>query len=102
VPDISGDGLADVVIVAPHEPVDQHSFGMLVARSPKTGAEIWKRVAADRDNFGWDITSAGDQNGDGYPDIFVGSPSENDGHLDLLNGRGGTGLRTYTRQIGPV
>jgi hypothetical protein len=43
VPDISGDGLADVIIAAPHAPVDGHERGLVVARSPKTGKELWKR-----------------------------------------------------------
>ena len=41
VPDLSGDGLADVIIAAPHAPVNGVARGAVVARSPKTGAELW-------------------------------------------------------------
>jgi hypothetical protein len=99
VPDISGDGLADLVIAAPHEPVDPRSMGVLVARSPKTGEEIWKHAASERDNLGWDMALAGDQNDDGYPDLFVGAPSQDNGRVDLLSGRDGTLLRSYERDV---
>src|SRR5262245_19588506 len=41
IPDISGDGLADVLIAAPHAGAEGPGRGVLVARSPKTGREIW-------------------------------------------------------------
>src|SRR5262249_36734387 len=37
VPDLSGDGLADVIIAAPHAVVGDRPGGIVVARSPKTG-----------------------------------------------------------------
>jgi hypothetical protein len=75
VPDLSGDGLADVIIAAPHAGVESRRWGILVARSPKTGEEIWKRVEGEPENLGWDLTLAGDQDGDGRTDLFVGAPS---------------------------
>ena len=58
VPDISGDGLADVVIAAPHAPVDGRMRGVVVARSPKTREELWKRAENESENLGWDLTLA--------------------------------------------
>jgi FG-GAP repeat len=96
IPDLSGDGLADLVIAAPHATVDGRMRGIVVARSPKTGAELWKRAETESENLGWDLTLAGDQNGDGYVDLFVGAPAQDTGRVDLLNGRDGTVLRSYS------
>src|SRR5262249_24854253 len=41
VPDLSGDGLADLVIAAPHARLGPLARGLIVARSPKTGETIW-------------------------------------------------------------
>jgi hypothetical protein len=95
VPDLSGDGLADVVIAAPHGRAGGIARGIVVARSPKTGAELWKRAATEGENFGWDMALAGDQNGDGRVDLFVGAPAEHGSRVFLVSGRDGTVLRTF-------
>ena len=95
IPDLSGDRLADVVIAAPHGSLDGRMRGILVARSPKTGAEIWRRVEAESENLGWDLDLAGDQNGDGRVDLFVGAPGGETGRVYLVSGKDGTVLRTY-------
>ncbi len=95
VPDISGDGLADVIIAAPHGAVDGRMRGVLVARSPKTGEQLWKREETESENLGWDLTLAGDQDGDGHTDLFVGAPAQDSGRVYLLSGKDGTVLRTY-------
>ncbi len=68
VPDVSGDGLADVIIAAPHA---RRVRGIVVARSPKTGAELWRRAETESENLGWDLALAGDQDGDGHADVFA-------------------------------
>jgi hypothetical protein len=98
VPDLSGDGLADLIIAAPHANLDGRWRGVVVARSPKTGEEIWKRVETESESLGWDMALAGDQDGDGRTDIFVGAPSEPTGRVYLLSGKDGTVLRTYAPQ----
>ncbi|HJQ84067.1 MAG TPA: FG-GAP-like repeat-containing protein [Candidatus Binatia bacterium] len=100
VPDLSGDGLADVIIAAPHGTIDGKMRGVVVARSPKTGAELWKHgeTATEVENFGWDLTLAGDDDGDGRTDLFVGAPAFDDGRVYLLSGKDGTVLRTYAPQ----
>ena len=95
IPDISGDGLADLIIAAPHGSVDGRSRGILVARSPKTGKELWQRREAESENLGWDLTLAGDQDRDGHPDLFVGAPAGKSGRVYLLSGKDGTVLQTY-------
>ncbi|HUE30436.1 MAG TPA: FG-GAP-like repeat-containing protein, partial [Verrucomicrobiae bacterium] len=96
VPDISGDGLADLIIAAPHGSVDGRMRGILVARSPKTGDEIWRRAENESENLGWDMALAGDQDGDGHPDLFVGAPGGGSGRVYLLSGKDGSVLRTYS------
>ena len=61
----------------------------MVARSPKTGAELWKREETESENLGWDLSFAGDHDGDGRTDVFVGAPSEENAAVHLLSGRDG-------------
>ncbi len=96
VPDISGDGLADLIIAAPHASLDGSARGIVVARSPKTGRELWKRIETESGNLGWDMALAGDQDRDGNPDLFVGAPMEDSGRVYLLSGKDGSVLRTYS------
>jgi hypothetical protein len=96
VPDLSGDGLADVIIAAPHATVDGRMRGVVMARSPRTGDELWRRAETESENLGWDLTLAGDQDGDGRTDLFVGAPAADRGRVYLLSGRDGAVLRTYT------
>jgi hypothetical protein len=101
IPDVSGDGLADVVIAAPHAGVRPGAMrGIVVARSPKTGAQLWQREESESENLGWDLTLAGDQNGDGLMDLFVGAPAELSGRVYLLSGKDGSVLRTYAPKEG--
>ena len=95
VPDISGDGLADLIVAAPHALVGGRMRGVVVALSPKTGKELWKRDETEGENLGWDLTLAGDHDGDGHSDLFVGAPGPDSGRVYLLSGKNGTVLRTY-------
>src|SRR5262249_60193791 len=85
----------DVIIAAPHAPVNGVARGAVVARSPKTGAELWKRMETESENLGWDLTSAGDFDGDGRVDLFVGAPAQKSGRVYLMSGKDGSVLRTY-------
>jgi len=97
VPDLSGDGLADVVVAAPLARVGRDGAGIVVARSPKSGDELWRREQPDGENLGWDLAQAGDQDGDGRIDLFVGAPTTGErARVLLLSGRDGSVLRTYT------
>jgi hypothetical protein len=96
VPDLSGDGLADVIVAAPLAPVGGRARGVLVARSPQTGEEIWRRTEAESESLGWDLTLAGDHDGDGRVDLFAGAPAGESGRVYLLSGKDGSVLQTYT------
>jgi hypothetical protein len=94
-PDLGKDGFANVVIVAPNLVVDEHHHGLVTVRSPKTGAELWHRSGPPLSTIGWDLAPAGDQNGDGRTDLFVGQPTAGSGVVLLLSGKDGAVLRTY-------
>ncbi len=94
-PDLGGDGRADVVISAPTARVDGNVRGIVVARSPATGDELWKRDGPVDANFGWDLSPAGDHDDDGHADLFVGAPSIDAGRVYLVSGDDGRILRTY-------
>ncbi len=96
VPDVSGDGLADAIIAAPHAAVGGRMRGVVTAFSVKTGRELWRRGETEGENLGWDLALAGDQDGDGHADLFVGAPAGESGRVYLLSGKDGSVLRTYT------
>jgi FG-GAP repeat/FG-GAP-like repeat len=95
IPDLGTDGLADVIITAPNTAIDGTVRGLVLARSPKSGEQLWQRAGNLDENLGWDVTLAGDHDGDGRVDLFVGAPAGVAGHAYLLSGRDGARLRTY-------
>jgi hypothetical protein len=95
IPDVDDDALADLVIAAPLAVTEHGRRGVVVARSPKTGAEIWRRSGAADGTLGWDLALAGDHDGDGREDLFVGEPATSGGRVHLLSGKTGTVLRDY-------
>lgn len=74
VPDLEGDGHADVVVSAPNAVLEGGPRGIVDAYS-STGARLWRAVGALYDGFGWHIERAGDHDGDGVEDLWIGAPS---------------------------
>lgn len=93
VPDLDGDGIADLVAAAPN----RQGGGVVTARSVVSGRVLWS-VRRD-DAFGWDFALAGDQDGDGVEDLFVGAPGTVRPRAELVSGRTGEALRSYE---GPI
>lgn len=86
VPDLDGDGTNDVIVAAPHANLD----GYVDAYSVTTGRRLWRVVGQPDEGFGWHVTLAGDLDGDGVNDLWVGAPGNVvQSHVYLLSGRDG-------------
>jgi hypothetical protein len=102
--DVNGDGFADVAVGAPGEDAGLTDEGCayvyLGSASGLGNAEVWKRCGNETNlQFGQNVCSAGDVNGDGLDDIIVGAPGHDGmggdprGRAFIYNGIA-TGVRT--------
>ena len=96
-PDVNGDGLADVIMAAPAGHTEQS--GILYAYSTASKSALWTRHGKPRQNLGWDMAVAEDHNGDGVADLFVGAPGREQGEVHLISGRTGETLQVYTSGV---
>ncbi|HVV81563.1 MAG TPA: integrin alpha [Kofleriaceae bacterium] len=94
VPDLDGDGRADVIVSAPNAVVDGALRGFVEAYR-LDGGLIWRAVGEVADGFGWQVAGAGDRDGDGVEDLWVGAPSNTvTAHVYLLSGASGAVIDT--------
>jgi Secretion system C-terminal sorting domain/FG-GAP repeat/FG-GAP-like repeat len=82
--DVNGDGYKDVIVGAYLYDNGQIDEGVaFVYYGSVSGINIGSFVLLERNitlrNFGRDVSSAGDVNGDGYSDVIVGDPSNSNG-----------------------
>ncbi|MGE0578380.1 MAG: VCBS domain-containing protein [Reyranella sp.] len=97
--DVNGDGYADVIVGAPTDDDDGGDAGeahVVFGRASGFGTLEYGRAVLDltslaptdgvvlqgdgaADNTGWGVSAAGDVNGDGYADVIVGVPFDDDG-----------------------
>ena len=84
--DVNGDGYDDVIAGAPGNDAGGTDAGRayLFFGGPgmDTTADVVLSGSASGDNFGWSVSGAGDQNGDGYDDVVVGAPYNDSGGAD--------------------
>ncbi|HGY91806.1 MAG TPA: hypothetical protein ENK43_11605 [Planctomycetes bacterium] len=74
--DVDGDGLPDLAVGAPQDPLlGQGGTGYVRVYSGGTGLPLGQLQGQNPgDRFGWDLLNLGDCNGDGIPDFAVGAP----------------------------
>jgi hypothetical protein len=89
--DMDGDGCADLAIGSRQGPVNQPMDVFLY--SGKTGSLIDTfHGTRNQDFFGQALANAGDQDGDGYPELLIGAPNDDSiftdgGAVHLFSGR---------------
>jgi hypothetical protein len=84
--DVNGDGYTDVVIGAYQNDAGGSNAGRAYiyfgGPAMDNAVDLTLTGAGVNDGFGYSISTAGDVNGDGYSDIVVGTPSNDDGGLN--------------------
>ena len=84
--DVNGDGYSDIIIGSPWYTNDQTKEGKIFVyhgSSNGISGDPWTRESDQAyADFGDEVQTAGDVNGDGYSDIIVGSPSWDGGQTD--------------------
>jgi len=99
-PDVTGDGLADVLISAPTLAIGGNSqVGKVYLYNGATGAFIrsWPGTITNA-NFGYSVSLGPDTNGDGRGDVLIGminGVAGNAGQAFLYSGKDGTLLNTF-------
>jgi len=100
--DVDGDGDADVAIGAPGDSGAGAGAGAVLVISGADGS-VLRRLEGPETYaaFGQAVAGAGDVDGDGRPDIAVGTPNysavaANAGRVDVFSGADGTVLATWT------
>ena len=78
--DLDGDGYHDLVVGAPGQ-ADAHFYvvyGSASGLDPATEERIQPTDAVEDDQIGRSVAGAGDVDGDGYPEVAVGAPEDDD------------------------
>ena len=81
--DVDGDGFDDVVVGAYRDDNNGTDSGSARVFSGATGAILhtWNGDSAG-DQFGWSVSGAGDVDGDGFDDVVVGAPHDDNNGTD--------------------
>jgi hypothetical protein len=94
VPDLDGDGRNDVVVSAPTAGLVGANQGVVDAYA-LDGRRLWRATGEPGDGFGWHLARAGDHDGDGIDDLWIGAPSDPEGaYVSLVSGRDGRTILT--------
>lgn len=91
--DANGDGVLDLAVGAPGH---MAGAGSVTIHSGTDGSVISVAVGPAASQFGSALANAGDQNGNGTDDLFVGAPNLNSrGAVYVRSGSDGTHIRTF-------
>ena len=96
--DVNGDGNADLIIGIPGRAA---GAGGIQCVSGVDGSVLQEVNGAAGTGFGGSITSAGDQNGDGREDLFVGALSDDSrrGRVHVISGATGAVIRSISTDV---
>lgn len=97
--DLDGDGVGDLAVGAPGTgTTGLPAHGRVLCVSLATGVVIMETDGDSAlDRFGTSIAAAGDANGDGTPDLLVGSPAGDPsaGSVNVVSGKDGVVLQVF-------
>nr|XP_021336139.1 integrin alpha-X-like [Danio rerio] len=105
--DLNSDSKTDLLLISAPTYTDSHSEGRVFvyfySRLPYFSFSdvVLVGMAGQRGRFGSSLASPADLNGDGYRDVLVGAPLEEDGHGSIYIFNGGTDRinPTYSQRI---
>ena len=101
--DVDNDGLADLFVAAPFYHADKAGGAVYYYRNTQQGLDptakpLVLKGRRSESRFGFALSSAGDVNSDGFEDLVVGAPYDNNGAVFLFQGSA-NGLRMKPSQI---
>ena len=77
--DVNGDGTPDLIVGVPFANTNGVDSGSARVLSGSDGSILYTFFGDNPgDRFGWSVSTAGDVNGDGRPDLIVGAPDNDD------------------------
>lgn len=93
--DVNLDGVTDYVIGAPQNDNTTTTAGYAVVASGATGSTLFTLTGVfNSGHFGAAVGGGSDVNGDGRPDVLVGSPDTSNGNVTAYSGVNGASLGT--------
>ena len=99
--DVNMDGYDDLIVGACYDGDNGTNSGSVRVLSGIDGSNLYTFLGnSNNDVFGYSVAGAGDVNQDGYDDLIVGAPRDNDngahsGSVWVLSGFDGTNLYTF-------